>query len=283
MMEEKKFVVDHVTIAWSDLDMLSQVFARVGLETVYGGVHSNNITHMAILGFDDGSYIELISTLVKGQNSPWWSKQILLNGGPCAWAVRVEDIQREAESVRKMGIAVEGPNYYNRKSPDGTLVEWDLAFLGEGEPGEQLPFLIADRTPRSYRVRPSPSVAGSEMRGLEKVILGVNHLEATRRIFQQLCGWKEAEEMEVTSIGARLASFKDHPVILAQPLGIDGWLAERMGKFGENPCGYLIGSRDFNQSLERQSLDETEMWFGKRLAWFDQMLSMGILLGVVEV
>lgn len=283
MMEEKNVVVDHVTIAWSDLYMLSQVFERVGLGTVYGGVHSNNITHMAILGFDDGSYIELISTLVKGQNSPWWSQQILLNGGPCAWAVRVEDIQRESESVRKMGIVVEGPNYYNRRSPDGTLVEWDLAFLGEGEPGGQLPFLIADRTPRSYRVRPSPSVAGSEMRGLEKVILGVNHLEATRRIFQLLYGWKEAEEMEVTSIGARLASFKDHPVILAQPLGKDGWLAERMGKIGENPCGYLIGSRDFNQSLERQSLDETEMWFGKRLAWFNQMLSMGILLGVVDV
>jgi hypothetical protein len=282
-VEEKNLVVDHVTIAWSDLDMLSQVFARVGLEAVYGGVHSNNITHMAILGFDDGSYIELISTLVTGQKSPWWSQQILLNGGPCAWAVRVEDIQREADSVRKMGMVVEGPNYYNRRRPDGTLVEWDLAFLGEGEPGRQLPFLIADRTPRSYRVQPSPSVAGSEMRGIEKVILGVNHLETTSRIFQQLYGWKEAEEMEVTSIGARLAYFKDHPVILAQPLGIGGWLAERMDKFGENPCGYLIGSRDFDQSLERQSLDETEMWFGERLAWFDQMLSMGILLGVVEV
>ncbi len=283
MAEEKTLVIDHVTIAWSTLEALRQVFARAGLETVYGGEHSNNITHMAILGFDDGSYIELISTLKAEQKSPWWLRQIVLDGGACAWAVRVEDIKGEVSSLRKMEIAVEGPYYYNRKRPDKTLVEWDLAFLGGGDPGGQLPFLIADRTPRSYRVQPCASVAGSELSGVEKVILGVNNLEAAGQLFRRLYGWKKAEEMEVASLDARLAGFKGQAVILAQPLGENSWLAERLERFGESPCGYLIGSQDFSMSRERQDLGRTETWFGKGLAWFDQMMSLGILLGVVEI
>lgn len=276
-------VIDHVTIAWSALNVIRQVFSRVGLETVYGGEHSNHITHMAILGFDDGSYIELISTLNPGEKSPWWSRHILKDGGASAWAVRVDDINEEVNRVKKAGIPAECPRYYNRKRPDGIMVEWDLSFLGEKEPGAQLPFLIADRTPRSFRVQPSASVTGSELAGVKKVILGVNDLETTSSLFRSLYGWKETEEIETTGLDARLAGFKDQPVILAEPSGESSWLAERLKRFGESPCGYLIGSQDLSRSRRNGYLGMPETWFGQKLAWFEPMISIGLYLGVIEV
>ena len=77
--------IDHVTLAGSDLKALEQVFALAGLATDYGGPHSNGITHMSLLGFDDGSYIELISTLEPGQAAPWWDRA---HRGQ-RWAVRL--------------------------------------------------------------------------------------------------------------------------------------------------------------------------------------------------
>ena len=81
-------LIDHVTIAGADLAALQQGFTNAGLTPDYGGVHSNGVTHMAALGFDDGSYLELISTVEPGKESPWWPKQIAADGGPCAWCAR---------------------------------------------------------------------------------------------------------------------------------------------------------------------------------------------------
>ncbi|PSQ09805.1 hypothetical protein BRC93_12015 [Halobacteriales archaeon QS_5_70_15] len=58
--------VDHAVVAGSDLDALGTAFADVGLETEYGGEHSNGVTHNRTLGFADGSYLELISTIEPG-------------------------------------------------------------------------------------------------------------------------------------------------------------------------------------------------------------------------
>ena len=70
---ESAMKLDHVTIAGSSLDRLRDAFARIGLATEYGGAHANGVTHMALLGFDDGSYIELASTVKPG----WRSVMIL--------------------------------------------------------------------------------------------------------------------------------------------------------------------------------------------------------------
>ena len=51
--------IDHVTIAGPELAPMERAFAGVGLVTDYGGPHSNGVTHMAWLGFNDGSYNEL--------------------------------------------------------------------------------------------------------------------------------------------------------------------------------------------------------------------------------
>jgi hypothetical protein len=277
-----KLNVDHVTIAGNRLEILRARFGEIGLDGEYGGVHSNRITHMDLLGFDHGSYIELISTIEFGLESPWWHKHIVQDAGPCAWAVQVGDIRRETERIASLGIAVRGPGYYQRERPDGKLIEWDLAFPGEHEPGWKLPFLISDRTPRALRVQASPSVSGSELVGVSKVILGVNDLSQSSSLFMHVYAWAAPEMEEDRTFGARLAAFPDQPVILAQPLGAN-WLQERLDMLGESPCAYLIASRDLNTSIEKRNLINVQRWFQQDVAWFDPAQLGETRLGVTAL
>ena len=88
------FQIDRVVFAWAHLEALAGAFASVGLTTDYGGIHTNGATHMATLGFADGSYLELISVRQPGQQAPVWQHHIATNGGLCAWSVSVGDVYR---------------------------------------------------------------------------------------------------------------------------------------------------------------------------------------------
>jgi len=112
--------VDHVTIAGSHLASLEQAFTGVGLKPAYGGPHSNGITHMDLLSFADGSYIELISTLEPGQTSPLWHAHIAGDGGPCAWAVGVDD---ERYTFCHAIIVTGEVNIYQPAAPIGGKLE----------------------------------------------------------------------------------------------------------------------------------------------------------------
>lgn len=286
-----KLEIDHVTLAGPDLAKMEQAFARVGLTTDYGGVHSNGVTHMSLLGFEDGSYLELISTVKPGALSPLWGDSIGRNGGPCAWAVGVDDVALEARRLNSLGVPVQGPSYYHRRRPDGALVEWDLAFPGDHLPGAVLPFLIKDRTPRQLRVRPSASVSSQaeggklrpgSLRGVALVVLGVEDIKATAELFQRLFDWPAARVEEDHRFGARLASFEGAPVALAAPLRGSRWLSDRLEQLGESPCAFLIGTKSLERAARHFPLGETTSWLDRKTAWFDREALHGIRLGVIE-
>src|SRR5512135_40683 len=58
--------LDHVSICGSDLDALRQAFTDVGMTPDFGGPHGNGVTQMALIGFDDESYLELIAPVKPG-------------------------------------------------------------------------------------------------------------------------------------------------------------------------------------------------------------------------
>jgi hypothetical protein len=232
--------IDHVTVAGRDLDRLADAFSAAGLPVEYGGRHSNGVTHMSIVGFRDGSYIELISTLDDGTESPWWDDAIRNDGGPCAWAVRADDIDEMTATLRDRGVLVDGPSGYQREREDGTLVEWDLTYLEAGDPGARLPFLVADRTPRERRVQPTGALASSPVHGIETVVIGVPNLSAAVDAFRTAFDAAEPSQSECDDLSAEVASFSDLPVALAEPTG-DGWLADRVERAGASPATYLLG------------------------------------------
>ena len=274
--------VDHVTIAGSTLTAMETAFAELGLTTDYGGPHSNGITHMSLLGFDDGSYIELISSMQPGQkDQAFWGDHIVGDGGPCAWAVYVDDVAEEAERMRALNVPVKGPNYYHRRRPDGQLVEWDLAFLGDKGAGATLPFIIKDITPRSLRVQPSASVTNSVLTGIAQVVIGVKSLSETSNKFQRLYLWKRSQNSKDNQFRANLAHFPGTPVTLAEPLAEADWLAERLNRFDESPCAYLIGTTDMQAAGRQFDLLPPVAWFGRQVAWFDPARLNGVRLGLI--
>src|SRR5947207_3553548 len=84
--------VDHVTICGRSLALLEQAFSGIGMRTDYGGTHPDSSTQMALLGFEDGSYVELIAPAepaVHTKGRVKWSAMMAADAGPCAWAARV--------------------------------------------------------------------------------------------------------------------------------------------------------------------------------------------------
>jgi hypothetical protein len=273
-------VIDHATIAARQLEPLQQAFAALGLPPTYGGIHSNGVTHMALLSFADGSYLELISTLKVGQSSPWWHAHIAGDGGPCAWAARCDDVAGEAARLVRAGVPVRGPFAMRRERPDGTQLEWELLYLGEGEPGCVLPFLIQDQTPRAWRVPPQTLVSDGVLAGLDSIVLGVPEPESAIEMFRRAYGWPAPRREDDPAFGAHLAHFPGTPVTLAAPLSEGGWLAERLARFGASPCALLLRAHDFEVACEQFSLAPAGEWFGQKVGWFDASGLGGTRIGL---
>jgi hypothetical protein len=274
--------IDHVTIAGRELDAMRQTYAAIGLATDYGGPHTSGTTHMALLGFDDGSYVELISSREPGQPGSKWDAHIAGNGGPAGWALATNDIAGEAARISELGVPIHGPTAMTRRRPDGVLLEWEILDVGDQGGGAVLPFLIQDHTPREWRVQPSASVAGGELRGVAQAVLGVARLEQAASLFRRVYGWGEPEIREDGEFDARLAWFAGTPVLLAAPLASgEGWLAERLTRFGESPCAFVLASADLAASAQRLPLGVAQEWPGGQVAWIPRERLNGARLGVM--
>jgi Glyoxalase-like domain len=283
MSQESKTMVlelDHISICGSNLDTLRQTFTDVGLTPDLGGPHGNGITQMASIGFDDASYIELIAPIKPGAPAGSdWAKFMSEDAVTCAWAVGTNVLLQDVDRLKKAGIPVKTSERGSRKRPDGMSIEWVTADVGSGTPGSTLPFIIEDQTPRAWRVQTSASVAGSPLIGIENVVIGVNNLDASIAMFRKAYGWAEPLTETQKDFG-KLAYFPGEPVILAAPTG-GGWLADRLGKFGETPVAYLLNTHDFAAATKKYKLNGTKTWFGQRVAWFDASKIKGVRLGAI--
>jgi hypothetical protein len=253
--------VDHVTVAGTGLDALRDPLEAAGFAPGYGGEHDNSVTEMAAVGFPDGSYLELIAA-VTADPAPFWDAQIRADGGPCGWAVGVDDLQGAVDRLRDRGVAVEGPTELSRERPDGTLLEWSMAFPGPGDPGSHLPFLLTDHTPREQRARPGRGSEGTGVTGVERVVLGVETLAAGTDRYRTAFDLAAPERREEPAHGVRVARFPDAPVDLVAPQD-GGWLADRLDAFGPGPCTFLLGSDGTAEA------GTAGTWLGREVGWLD--------------
>ena len=166
-----KINVDHAGICAYKLEPIQQAFAGLGLETVYGGAHATGGTHNALLGFDDGSYLELIALQHPENAGPNDTK----NYAPlkpdramtCFWASGSENLPRQcpevaAERHRHRKPAARRPQAAGRSA----------SFLGNGWDRSKKMAAIFCRS--SFRIvlravlvsSLPPSVKGSELRGI---------------------------------------------------------------------------------------------------------------------
>jgi catechol 2,3-dioxygenase-like lactoylglutathione lyase family enzyme len=269
--------VDHVTVAGRDLSALRHALESAGIANEYGGPHANHATEMALTSFPDGSYLELIA--IQPQADPaavaanQWHGCLEGNGGPCGWATRPADIAAEAARLRAAGITVTPVMKAGRRRPDGVQLDWETAQVGSGN-GNFFPFLIHDFTPRERRAYPAGKPTVSNYQGITRVVLGVKDLDASVRQYQHAFGLPAPDRQDDSTFGAKLAWFEGTPVVLAAPDGPKSWLAERLARFGEIPCAFIL---DRTQAAAGTKPSTT--WFGKPISWLAPQ-TLGWRLGV---
>lgn len=248
-----EIVIDHVTIAGADLSVLEAAFQDAGIDPEYGGEHDGLPTEMSIVGFDDGTYIELIAKTTPSETAAFWDREMDTNAGPCAWAIRSTDLSRDISLLRERGIAVDGPHAFSRDRPDGSTSEWTLAFLGDGDPGTRLPFLIEDKTPRSRRVEPTPSATSAGLAGVETVVIAVDDLDAASAVFERAFDHPRPEFITVNTgpFAGRHAEFPALSVVLVTQEHQTDRLAERLRVVGDGPCAFVLATSDDDVARER--------------------------------
>jgi hypothetical protein len=244
LLNAAELKIDHVTVAGADLKTMQAQLASLGLRSEFGGAHSNHATEMAITSFPDGSYLELIAIQPKADpeavGAHYWKSYMKGNAGPCAWAVRTNDVATEVARLKKAGVQVTEPQKSGRQKPDGTRLEWETANVGSEPNGTFFPFIIRDFTARENRAFVSGHPTTTEFRGVTRVVTAVHDLKAATARYRTAYGLGAPVEATDPKLGAKLAVFEGTPVVLGSPLG-KSWVAERLDKFGEGPCAFILG------------------------------------------
>jgi hypothetical protein len=268
-MMAQQFHIDHVTVAGKNIEAMQKALNDAGLRSEYGGPHSNHATEMALTSFPDGSYLELIAIQPKSDPAALaaheWQKFMEADAGPCAWAIRPADFMAEVERLRVSKLEVSDPRKNGRKRPDGVQLDWETAQVGPTN-GGFFPFLIHDFTPRENRAFPSGKPSTTEWTGVMKVVIGVKDLDAAIAQYRQAYWIDPPQRQEDAEFGAKLAWFRGTPVVLAAPLSPKSWLSDRIEKFGEAPCAFILGSRKGSHGSVGP---KPAKWFGRSVFWAD--------------
>lgn len=264
-----QLTVDHATVAGTDLKKMQASLAALGLHAEYGGPHSNHATEMALASFPDGSYLELIAIQPNADPAAvaahYWSRWMRANAGPCAWAVRSQDVASEVKRLEAAGVHMNGMQKSGRERPDGVRLDWEAAPVGAEPNGTFFPFLIRDVTAREKRAYPSGKASVTDFSGIARVVVGVHSLKAAIARYRAAYGLPEPVEQIDAAFGARLAFFKGTPVVLAEPIDSSSWLAARLNQVGESPCAFVLGGHkggDYKTASKSR-------WQGAEISWFD--------------
>src|SRR5207237_4721491 len=135
--------LDHVVLVVLDLDAAAAEHRSRGFTVTAGGEHAGGLTHNALVGFQDGSYLELIAfhdlAAARGKHS--WAPVAERGGGWADFALLSGELLSDVKAVGD--LVARPPEDGGRTRPDGVKVAWRLARLEK-----PLPFLIEDLTAR---------------------------------------------------------------------------------------------------------------------------------------
>ncbi|QTD40277.1 VOC family protein [Sporosarcina sp. Te-1] len=169
-------------------------------------------------------------------------------------ALRTSDIQKTASHFTSQGLIVNGPVRMHRRRPDGSLVKWQLLYVGHEEEGPELPFFIQwdegdeDRRQdliRNKSIRNHP--AGGSMQ-LNHVGIAVNDLEKASRNWSQWLNVAVNETYIDDSLHAICRELKvpGGSIIFYEPRG-ENVISNVVAAVGEGPFRVVISGGDVEQ------------------------------------
>jgi hypothetical protein len=174
--------IDHVVYVGRDLDTLIAHHRSLGFVVEPGGVHADGLSHNALVGFADGSYLELFAfrDLPAAAGRHVWVPVAECGGGWADFALLSDDLAGDA--VELTALVSRPAQEGGRVRPDGARIAWRSARLTA-----PLPFLIQDATARELRV---PGGAATKhpngVRGVTGLVLGARDVAAVRERYAAL-------------------------------------------------------------------------------------------------
>ena len=148
--------LDHLVILVRDLELASADYERLGFAVTPGGEHADGLTRNALVPFQDGTYLELVSFLDPEDptDNVWRWRRFYPREGLIDYCAASDDLDADVKRLASLGFGVEGPEDGGRRLPDGTNIRWRSARIRQE--GRIFPFLIEDLTPRDLRVPGGP-------------------------------------------------------------------------------------------------------------------------------
>lgn len=139
--------LDHIVLVVPDLAAAVAEHRERGFTVTPGGEHAGGLTHNALVGFQDGSYLELIAfhDLAAARGKHNWAPVAERGGGWADFAVLSNDLRQDLAALGD--LVARPPEDGGRTRPDGIEIAWRVARLEK-----PLPFVIEDLTARELRV-----------------------------------------------------------------------------------------------------------------------------------
>ncbi len=236
--------IDHVVILVRNLDDAIESYRRLGFQVSRGGEHPGG-THNALVGFANGTYLELIAFQEPEKPSDHrWYSYLAMGGGLVDFALGASDVEEELKRLQSHGVDYRGPMPGARKRPDGQEIAWRMAWPPEDRAGD-LPFMIDDITPRDLRV-PSGDAAKhpNGVTGVRSLVIAVRDLDEASKEFSAITGSQPSERSLDGELMAETCAFQagQQTLVLAYPTSPRSLIARRIQQKGDGPFQAIFGT-----------------------------------------
>ncbi|MCH7321387.1 VOC family protein [Solibacillus sp. MA9] len=143
------YLFDHVVHFVEKPEFAVECLQNEGIHTVMGGKHEMWGTYNA-LSYFDLSYIECIGIFDEALFEQAASEKYSLHAsfanrrqvGLKRFAIRTTTIEQDAKKFTEAGLEVYGPTHYSRTREDGSVVRWQLLYVGYPKSTIEFPFFI---------------------------------------------------------------------------------------------------------------------------------------------
>ena len=199
--------LDHVVFAVADLERAIDLCTAAGFTVTPGGRHPGRNTRNALIVFEDGAYLELITYSAPSPDERWWRELDAHGDGLVDFALLPQDLTAAIAQARARGLAdIRGPLPGSRDRPDGLHVAWQTARQAQHD----LPFLCADITPRALRVAEGAVRRHrNRAQGIAMVVVAVRDVQHSLERYRALLGDEAVASGEVLLEGARVQLVHD--------------------------------------------------------------------------
>ena len=236
--------LDHVVVVVASLESVTRLFRDAGFTVTPGGRHDALRTENALIGFADGSYLELLATQEPSDRDELralakdvaeWERHLrgvsaiarrflpslARPDGVADWCLCAARLEPLAARLRSEGCPAAGPVPMGRKRRDGEKLAWEL-LLPESRVH---PFWIRDETPRDRRVPGSPEAIHHEngSRGIRSVRLCATDLG-----------------LSALALGSRLGRMPQARPDGSSILAMGEWQVELVAGEPEGACGAAL-------------------------------------------